>query len=559
MLLQRCLRRTPVLRRQIPVKTPALSASQSVRHYYPETPLRPWSVNSLNDFTHCIIGGGVVGICIAARLAQIPGTRTILLERHGACGTETSSRNSEVIHAGLYYPKDSLKTKLCIEGARLLYELCPEAKIPHKRIGKWLLAQTPSQLADLESIHAHATSLGVPTRFIPPAEASTLEPNIYARCGILESPNTGIIDSHAFMNFMQSVLQEWDVDVVVGTLVTYIHKHPTDHYGGYKVVVGDRPLHDGSFITTDTLINAAGLGAVAVQNMLLPKERWRKAYFAKGTYFAYEGGQGKAGRLIYPAPEKGLGGLGTHLTIDMGGRVKFGPDVEWVDNPDDLTPSLERLDAAVDAVRQYMPGIDKAKLTPDYCGIRPKLGPKGSPFQDFYIKEEEGFPGFVNLLGIESPGLTSSLAIAEYVEELLYAPYRAGSGVEKKELTPEEEKEKEEEEKEGELLRAMLSYDGAMVQLNELKRLGKEVERLNREAGVEGVEVMVEEDEEEEEEDEEEEDHEWEERKGKQESTEDKKAESKKEKSKAGTHREQKSQNVRQGKKRDSKHKTGKK
>lgn len=188
---------------------------------------------------------------------------------------------------------------------------------------------------------------------------------------------------------------------------------------GYRIHVRSA---DGSedTITTETLINSAGHYACDINNMLLPKDRHRTAYFAKGTYFSYAASFPRPSVLLYPAPKPGLGGLGTHLTLDMTGRVRFGPDVEWVDDPNDLRPSAARLQAAIPEIQDYLPGMKADAIDLDYCGVRPKLQSTGTGFQDFIIQKEEGYPGFVNLLGIESPGLTSSLAIGEMVEDLLY-------------------------------------------------------------------------------------------------------------------------------------------
>ncbi|KAL7275798.1 Vacuolar protein sorting-associated protein 52 [Rhizina undulata] len=368
-----------------------------------------------NDFTHCIIGGGVVGLAIASKLSQRPGTSTILLERHPIIGSETSARNSEVIHAGLYYPVNSLKTKLCIRGSDLLYDLCARRSIPHRRTGKWILAQDPLQLETLQAIHEHASSLGVPTVFLSSAEIEERELDVKARGGVLESPRTGIVDSHALMTFLHGSIEANGGDVAVNTPVTSISKIPS----GYSITA----LTPGepTTITADILVNAAGHGAVQISNLLLPQDRHLNAYYCKGTYFSYTASFPAPKTLLYPAPIKGAGGLGTHLTLDMAGRIRFGPDVEWVESETDLVPSAERLQEAVVEIKKYLPGVREEALAPDYCGVRPKIVDRGAVGSvDFVIRKEEGFDGFVNLLGIESPGLTSSLAIAEMVEELLY-------------------------------------------------------------------------------------------------------------------------------------------
>ncbi|KAL2431837.1 L-2-hydroxyglutarate dehydrogenase [Exophiala dermatitidis] len=387
------------------------------------------------DFTHAVIGGGAVGLAIARQLAARTGTSTILIERHGMVGSETSSRNSEVIHAGLYYGPSTLKTTLCIRGKQLLYELCNAQSIPHRRTKKWILAQTEQQMAELDYLHEWSKTINVPTRFLSRREIETQEPDVRADAGVLESPTTGIIDSHAYMAYLEGSLDERGGEEILYSEVTNVQ--PLKNGRGYEITVCSKDTRatnieneEGEYdsITAETVINSAGLGAIGISNMLLPPARQRTAYFAKGSYFSYSASKPKPSTLLYPAPTPGLGGLGTHLTLDMGGRVRFGPDVEWVDNPHDLTPNPDRLRAAIPVIQSYLPAVNPEALDLDYCGIRPKLsrgasgtyGKDGKGFEDFYIKEEEGFPGFVNLLGIESPGLTASLAIAEYVDGLLY-------------------------------------------------------------------------------------------------------------------------------------------
>ncbi|KAF3122273.1 hypothetical protein TWF569_002229 [Orbilia oligospora] len=373
------------------------------------------SVSRSSDFAHCIIGGGVVGLAVASRLATIYQKPTLLIERHGEYGTETSSRNSEVIHAGIYYPEQSLKTKLCIRGKELLYDLCERQSIPHKRLGKWILAQSEKEREILEGLHKKCIRLGVPTKFIEKNEAEKLEPDVYVPFGALNSPTTGIISVHDYMTYLASTLEQFDI-----SLQTSVESLRRTGNGNYEITARSTGDSEPFTITADVVINSAGLSAPLISNMLLPKERHVTPYYAKGNYFSYSASKPKVSRLIYPCPVEGLGGLGTHLTLDMAGRMRFGPDVEWVDNPDDLVARDSRLQEAVGAVSTYLPDIRRDVLAADYCGIRPKLQPKGGGFQDFVIREEEGFKGFVNLLGIESPGLTSSLGIAELVDEVLY-------------------------------------------------------------------------------------------------------------------------------------------
>ncbi|KAH7631340.1 FAD dependent oxidoreductase-domain-containing protein [Sordaria sp. MPI-SDFR-AT-0083] len=340
------------------------------------------------DFTHAVIGGGVVGLAIAQQLARRSSSfSTLLLERHQAVGTETSSRNSEVIHAGIYYGAGTLKTELCIRGKNLLYELCEKHSVPHKRVGKWIVAQNQAQREALQRIHDFCVNeINVPVRWVSAEEAQRREPAVRAEAGILESPTT----------------EGWELTVrdTTGTGET-------------------------STITAQTIINSAGLGAVDIYNMIVPPSQAKQMFYAKGNYFSYPASSPKVSTLIYPAPEPGAGGLGTHLTLDLAGRIKFGPDVEWVDSPNDLAVNSARLPEAIETVKKYLPDLDETQLQPDYAGIRPKLGKagavaQGKGFVDFVIRKEEGYEGWVNLLNIESPGLTSSLAIAEKVEGLLY-------------------------------------------------------------------------------------------------------------------------------------------
>ncbi|OAA61460.1 L-2-hydroxyglutarate dehydrogenase [Cordyceps fumosorosea ARSEF 2679] len=378
-----------------------------------------------------VIGGGVVGIAVARQLARRSGGSTVLIERHPALGTETSARNSEVIHAGIYYAPGSLKARLCVRGKQLLYDLCARHDVGHRRTGKWIVAQTPAQRASLERFHAACRdTLGVPTRWVSAAEVARDGEGVVAAEGALDSPTTGIVDSHALMACLAGLLEEDGGIVALNSPVVGVRPEG----GGWAVDVRDGPEGEASTITADTVVNAAGLGAAHVHNMIVGPERRVTLRYAKGNYFSYAASRPAVSRLIYPVPEPGLGGLGTHLTLDLAGRMRFGPDVEWVDGPDDLaalstdTPrGASRLREAVAAIRTYLPGIDPDSLAPDYAGIRPKLvGPDHKGFVDFVIREEDGFPGWVNLLGIESPGLTSALAIAERVEEMMYGNVSGG-------------------------------------------------------------------------------------------------------------------------------------
>ncbi|KAL9114529.1 MAG: hypothetical protein Q9227_001610 [Pyrenula ochraceoflavens] len=393
-----------------------------------------------------VIGGGAVGLAIARQLASHEGTSTILIERHGSVGTETSSRNSEVIHAGLYYGPHSLKTKLCISGKQKLYSLCAAQAIPHKQTKKWILAQTPQQMSELTRMHAFAQSLGggggdVPTRFLSRREIEQREPDVRAREGVLESESTGILDSHAYIQYLEGDFVERGGECAFNTSVSRIEPVRGGE-GGYEIYTtttssspnsSEEEEEENEPISASTLINSSGLAAVSLSNSLLPPPRHLTPHFAKGTYYSYSSSHPKPSTLLYPAPVPGHGGLGTHLTMDLAGQIRFGPDVEYVASPHDLSPNPARLKEAVDAIREYLPGVREEAVGLDYCGIRPKVGRSsslaspssegkggGGGFQDFIIREEEGLKGFVNLLAIESPGLTASLGIGEMVDGLLY-------------------------------------------------------------------------------------------------------------------------------------------
>ncbi|KAF4339136.1 FAD dependent oxidoreductase [Fusarium beomiforme] len=364
------------------------------------------------DFTHAVIGGGVVGLAVARQLAQRDDTSTVLIERHNAIGTETSSRNSEVIHAGIYYGPSSLKAKLCLRG--------------HRHTGKWIVAQNEAQSETLEKIHALCKNdLGVPTRWVSGEEVKRDGEGVNAACA-LESPTTGIVDSHGLMLCLQGLFE--DAGGVAALNSPAMNIKPLGSKPGsegWEIDVKDAATGERSSITAETLINAAGLGAAVIHNMIVPPDQRMQLHYAKGNYFSYSASQPKISRLIYPVPEPGIAGLGTHLTLDLAGRLRFGPDVEWIDDPSDLAVNATRLPQAITEIQRYLPGIDPSALAADYAGIRPKLAGqdavlKGKGFHDFIIRKEEGYKGWINLLGIESPGLTSSLAIAEMVQELLY-------------------------------------------------------------------------------------------------------------------------------------------
>ncbi|KAF9388268.1 hypothetical protein CPC16_006583 [Podila verticillata] len=393
------------------------------------------------EVDHLVIGAGVVGLAIAERLAARGGS-TLIVDKNDAAGQETSSRNSEVIHAGLYYPTDSLKTRLCIRGNQLLYELCDKYNIEHQQITKWVVAQTESDLAYLENLSKKAHQLllpttrmpGSPTYMLTQKEMKAQEPHIHGLAALV-SPRTGIIDVHGLMQFLEMRIQEHGGDLVLQCQVTGIErlgsaatKDPAHSRGSFKV---EMMSPAGPVVAkAATVINSAGLHSDKILQMLhdsAPQDTSLKAlapyklHYCKGHYYSYSG-PSLVSRLIYPVPDKNLAGLGTHLTLDLAGRMRFGPDILYVDSNDDysideeVVGSRSSMDAVAKVIQTYLPRVDASSLYPDYAGIRPKLAGPGEPFRDFEI---ERLGGFVNLAGIESPGLTSSLAIAEYVEQML--------------------------------------------------------------------------------------------------------------------------------------------
>jgi len=381
------------------------------------------------DFTHTVIGAGAVGLAIAADIAErFSDANVLLLEKNANYGQETSSRNSEVVHGGLYYPESSLKTKLCVEGKSMIYGLqngnSAARDVQVRNCGKWIIAQTTQEQEYLERMHEKSKRIGVPTEFVGIKEAKKKEPLISARCGVLHSLTTGIISAHDLMDYQFGRFEEAEGSAVFNTNVVgikyqrsaHLYEVQTEHSGA-DAGANEEDGGDGAFtFTTDALINCAGLHAAEISNLILPEARHIKQFYAKGNYFSYSGRPLGIQRLIYPCPTPGVASLGTHLTIDLGGQVKFGPDLEWVDNCDDYTVNGNNLEEACKQVDLYLPGITPENLTASYSGIRPKIiGPNEKRFQDFVIREEKDFPGFINLLGIESPGLTCSMAIGKYV------------------------------------------------------------------------------------------------------------------------------------------------
>lgn len=359
-----------------------------------------------------IIGAGVIGLAIAAELSLYC-KEIFILEKNKSFGQETSSRNSEVIHSSIYYPQGSLKHLLCLEGCRSLYELCQKESIPHRRLGKLIIATQENELEDLEHLFQRAVANGVPgIKLLEQSEVRRLEPYTRAIAGIY-SPWTGIINTHALMKFFLEKSRSKGVEIAYQSEVNLLQKQKQGFLVGIR--------QDEYRFSSDLVINCAGLFADRIAGLTgldLDEKRYR-LHYCKGDYFAYAKAS-PVSRLVYPLPHKEGISLGVHATLDMGGRLRFGPDAEYVT---DLTYRLNEKKAAVFylAAQRIIPGLDRQAIIPDTCGIRPKLQGPNDSFRDFIIREEsdQGLPGFINLIGIESPGLTSCLAIAKKVARLV--------------------------------------------------------------------------------------------------------------------------------------------
>ncbi|KAK7271113.1 hypothetical protein RJT34_26747 [Clitoria ternatea] len=379
-----------------------------------------------------VIGAGVVGIAIARALA-LKGREVLVIESAPTFGTATSSRNSEVIHAGIYYPRDSFKATFCVRGRDMLYEYCSKHGIPHKRIGKLIVATQPSEIPKLDDILNRGIHNGVDgLKMIEGVEAMKMEPELQCVKAIL-SPLTGIIDSHSLMLSLVGEAENhgatftYNSTVVGGQLEgneICLHITETNRLNDQN---GTSILHPEFVLIPKLVVNSAGLSAPALakrftclQSGVIPP-----SYYARGCYFTLSNTKATPfRRLIYPLPEDG--GIGVHVTLDLNGQVKFGPDVEWIEGVDDISSFQNKFDYSVTAsragryyqeIRKYYPNLKDGSLEPGYSGIRPKLSGPHQPPVDFVIQGEEihGVPGLINLFGIESPGLTSSMAIADFI------------------------------------------------------------------------------------------------------------------------------------------------
>ena len=362
------------------------------------------------DVDAIVIGAGVVGLAIGRALAE-SGCDTLVVEHHRQVGQESSSRNSGVIHAGIYYEADSLKARLCVRGKQLLYDYAAAKNIAHKRCGKLLIA-ADAQLAHLRDLHTKALRNGVQElQWLSAAEVAELEPEVHCAAGV-HSQSTGIIDPHELMTALLGDLESAGGMVVLNTIVRRV-----------------RPVSEGielefendgevGTIVARSVVNAAGLAAVALSHQIegYPREQIPRGYFARGSYFSYPGRPFQ--RLVYPMPTEA--GLGIHATPDLSGDIRFGPDVEWIDEIDyGVDPTRAHFFAA--AIREYWPAVTAERLKPSFAGIRSKIAGPGEKARDFMIAghETHGIAGLVNLLGIESPGLTACLAIGELVCTML--------------------------------------------------------------------------------------------------------------------------------------------
>jgi L-2-hydroxyglutarate oxidase LhgO len=365
----------------------------------------------LHDVDCIVIGAGVVGLAAARALAR-QGREVFIVECERQFGMHTSSRNSEVIHAGIHYEPNSLKARLCRTGRDLLYRYCAERGIPHRRCGKFTVATSEAQLAALEQIESNARANDVfDLEWLEEDEVRRAEPAL--KCiRALASPSTGIVDSHSFMQSLLADAEGGGAGIAYDTKVTYLR--PTA--AGVEIAINAEPA---PVARARLVVNCGGLQADRVAACIegFPAQHIPKVRFAKGSYFALSGAS-PFSRLVYPAPHAG-GHLGIHMTIDLSGAARFGPDTEWV-NALDYTVDSKRVTLFAEVIREYWPGLDPARLYPAYAGIRPKISGAGEATRDFEISgpKEHGVAGVINLFGIESPGLTAALALGEYIAAL---------------------------------------------------------------------------------------------------------------------------------------------
>ncbi|WVQ70664.1 hypothetical protein IAR50_000186 [Cryptococcus sp. DSM 104548] len=436
----------------------SVSRAKFLRQLYPYKP-------PSTSIDHLVVGGGVVGLSVAAALVNQTGTdrTTFLVERRGQLGQETTARNSEVVHSGIYYPVGSLKSRLCIAGKELLYTRCQQFDIGCKKTGKIVVATAKDQVPYLHKLQAHSahpsflsdpsdpSSSSIFAEFLSGDEARDLEPDLSSKvCGALHIPSTGIVDSQGLVDSLELEVEDPDYNssiskerrgegvVVMGTRVVRIDREEKGDGWVVQMETGWEDLGEGEkgeveSVRAGVVINAAGLNSVSLCEGVVPEDEMAQLWPVKGNYMSYKGpGISNVSRLIYPCPSANVDHLGTHLTLDLDGHVKFGPDVQTIGsasdaaaNPDfwqsHLAPAdtPELISQFAHSVQNYLPAIDPGALSPDYAGIRPNIAPPGAGFSDFLIRHREARKGFVELLGFNSPGLTSSLAVGEYVAKMI--------------------------------------------------------------------------------------------------------------------------------------------
>ncbi|WP_199243955.1 NAD(P)/FAD-dependent oxidoreductase [Bacterioplanes sanyensis] len=363
-----------------------------------------------HDFDTVIIGAGVVGLATAYYLSQQQSV--LLIEQHPHMGEETSSRNSEVIHAGIYYPHASLKQRWCLRGKQLLYEFCRRYKVPFHALGKLIVAQ-PDQMDQLQALYNHGTATGVELQELNQQQLQQLEPCVSAQAALL-SPTTGIVDSHTFMQRLEALALQQQAHIQYRCRL--IEANAQQQGWTLRLQSGEQSFT----LRSRVLINCAGLHAQKVaQRCQLSSERIPTLYPCRGQYFRYHG-HSPVSHLVYPLPDANLTGLGIHATVDLSGQLKFGPDVNYQSDLDDYRVDLTAKQQFVSAIKRYLPTLDWSRLQPDYSGIRPKLSDATMPGKDFQVEfSRTDCPAFVHLFGIESPGLTASLAIAESITDWL--------------------------------------------------------------------------------------------------------------------------------------------
>jgi L-2-hydroxyglutarate oxidase LhgO len=361
-----------------------------------------------------IIGAGIAGLAIAGEIARQKSS-VFVFEKNHSFGLETSSRNSEVIHAGIYYPEESLKARLCVEGKRLLYELCDKHDIAYKKLGKIIVAASENEITQLEKLHEQGRKNGVEDLILlSQTELRKLEPNVEARAGLL-SPSSGILDSHTLLKFLYNQARERGAEFVFGTEVIGIERMGAK----YRVEIGD--CEGISAFISQIVINAAGLNSDRMARLAgihIAKAGY-KLHYCKGEYFSLSSKyRNLVSRLIYPTPEQA--GHGIHMTMGLDGRVRLGPNARYVQTVDYAVDETQK-EVFYNSAKRFLPFVELEDLEPEFAGIRPKLQNPSDTFRDFVIAHEEkaGFPGLINLIGIESPGLTASLAIARYVGRMV--------------------------------------------------------------------------------------------------------------------------------------------